>query len=141
MSSAADTLSAMLKAHGYSVTKPRLAVFEQLLDQEPLSMYDLVQKLPETDRASVYRTVALFEELGIVIRINIGWKYKLELSEAFTSHHHHMSCLNCKKIIPINESALEQVISQLGIAHGFTITAHQIELQGYCKACRLTAKG
>lgn len=135
MSSAQDTLTQILKRHGYSLTKPRKAVFEQLLDQEPLSMHELVERVQGTDRASVYRTIALFEELGVVLRINIGWKYKLELSETFTSHHHHMNCLGCRKVTPLNESALEALIEKLGKSHAFQIESHQIELQGYCQAC------
>lgn len=87
------------------------------------------------DRASVYRTVELFERLGIIRRINIGWKYKLELSDAFADHHHHLTCLGCQTIIPINEQTLEQFVDTIAAAHRFLPTEHQIEIQGYCHTC------
>lgn len=136
MSSTSDTFSDILKKHGYSLTKPRLAVFNALLGQEPLSMHELVEKTVGVDRATVYRTVSLLEELRVVLRINLGWKYKLELSETFSSHHHHISCEQCGKTIALNERALEQVVERLSTLHGFTPTAHQIEIQGYCQDCQ-----
>ena len=138
MNQAETTLHTLLKKQKYSITQPRLAVFTALWGQEPLSMHELVAKVQGIDRASVYRAVALFEELGVVHRINIGWKYKLELSEAFTQHHHHLSCIKCGKTTPINEAKLETLIEQLSALHHFTPTAHQIEIQGYCQECKTT---
>lgn len=136
MSSAIDKLTALLKQHGYSITKPRTAVFEALLGSEPVTMHELVRCVVATDRASIYRAVGLFEELGIVQRINIGWKYKLELSDAFAEHHHHLSCTICGTTVPINETRLEQLVDQLSAAHGFQVQAHQIEIQGICLSCQ-----
>lgn len=135
MSSSSDKLTELLKAQGYSVTKPRMAVFKALLGSEPVSMHKLVQLLPAIDRASIYRTVSLYEELGIILRINIGWKYKLELSDAFSEHHHHLSCTVCGATIPINEARLESLIIQLSNAHSFQPESHQIEIQGVCQTC------
>src|SRR4051812_38298994 len=91
-----DTLRAILKQKGYSLTKPRKSVFELLLNHEPQSIAELIARSgTKIDRATVYRTVELFEKLGIVHRVNAGWKYKLELSEAFNDHHHRMHCTNC----------------------------------------------
>lgn len=136
MSTHLELFSSMLKKHGSSVTKPRIAVFEALLGQEPLTMHELVKRVPEIDRASVYRIVSLLETLGIVLRINIGWKYKLELSEAFSAHHHHLSCVECGKTQVLNEEVLEQAIDRLSKIHGFIASSHQIEIQGTCKNCQ-----
>lgn len=136
MSAHLDLFSTILKQHGSSVTKPRIAVFEALLGQEPLTMHELVKRVPQIDRASVYRIVSLLETLGIVLRINIGWKYKLELSEAFSAHHHHLSCTKCGKTHALNEEVLEQAIDRLSKIHGFVPSSHQIEIQGICKSCR-----
>lgn len=97
-------------------------------------LYDLAKG--QLDRASLYRIITVFEELGIVQRINIGWKYKIELSDKFAEHHHHLTCLKCHKVIPINEHELESFISNLAGSHEFKPVEHQIELQGYCKDCQ-----
>ncbi len=135
MSSARDDFIDILKNNQQSVTKARLSVFEALLGQEPLDMHTLVARVPKTDRASVYRAVELFERLDIVQRLHTGWKYKLELTDKFTAHHHHLTCINCGRTIPMNEAELERVIEDLAKAHHFRPTAHQIELQGYCHRC------
>lgn len=100
-------------------------------------MHELVGKVRGVDRASVYRAVELFERLGIVQRLNAGWKYKLELTDKFAEHHHHLTCINCGRTIAMTETELEDVISRLAANHGFSPTAHQIEIQGYCDMCAI----
>ena len=127
-----------LRGSGQSVTEVRKAVYAALQGQEPLSMRELVERVQGADKASVYRTVSLFEKLGIVQRLQTGWKYKLELTDDFHEHHHHATCLKCGKsfILPENTS-LESEVSQLVNGLGFVIKSHQLEIQGYCKSCSL----
>jgi Fur family ferric uptake transcriptional regulator len=130
-------LKKTLKAHHQSLTAPRLRVFEALQDHEPQTMHDLVTTCQTSaDRASVYRTVALFEQLGIVQRLHMGWKYKLELSDAFSHHHHHLTCTNCGRIIPLPEDdQLETRLRELARQLDFQPQDHQIEIHGLCQAC------
>lgn len=137
MSTGTEEIKKLLQTSGRSVTKARLAVFDALRGQEPMSMNQLIKCTPEVDRASVYRAVELFERLGVVQRVNIGWKYKLELTDKFTDHHHHLTCLNCGRTTAMNELELEQLISKLAANHNFKPSAHQIEIQGLCQDCKL----
>lgn len=98
-------------------------------------MAELVARCKRTDRASVYRSAALFEELGILQRIHQGWKYRLELSDAFAAHHHHLTCVMCGATTAINEAELELFIERLARQHQFVPKTHQIEVQGTCAAC------
>lgn len=99
-------------------------------------MQKLIAACPDIDRASVYRTVALFEELGIVQRLQIGWKYKLELSDAFSRHHHHMTCLRCGLVISFDETPeLEQQLRWVAASNRFKMKSHQLEIQGLCARC------
>ena len=136
MSEPRQEIATLLKHHNLSVTKQRLAVFELLEGREPVSMYELYELAKgQLDRASLYRTVSVFEELGIVRRVNIGWKYKVELSDRFTEHHHHLTCLKCYKVVPISEDELEAFIGTLSAKYKFKPIEHQIEVQGYCETC------
>jgi Fur family ferric uptake transcriptional regulator len=135
MSSNEQTFVQLLKSNRQSVTQARLKVFSALLGQEPMSMHQLVGSVPTIDRASVYRIVELFEGLGIVQRLHTGWKYKLELSDTFADHHHHMTCTRCGNTTTMNEGELEQLMDRLAAHYDFTPTAHQIEIQGICKVC------
>jgi len=136
MASSQEIFKALLKANEQSITKARLHIFKALLGQEPLAMHDLVEKVGQVDRASVYRAIDLFERLGIVQRLNTGWKYKLELTDKFAEHHHHLTCTECGHTIPMNEAELEDLVTKLAAAHHFKPIAHQIELQGICALCQ-----
>ena len=82
-----------LRQEGFSITRQRQDVFKAILDHGPLSLPEIIRRLAEkVDRVSVYRIVGLYESLGIVQRLNNGFKYKLELSDSFTAHHHHLTC-------------------------------------------------
>jgi len=135
-----ETLRTILKAGGASLTKPRKAVFDLMLNQEPQSMQVLAQRSKgKLDRATVYRTIELFERLGIVRRLNIGWKYKIELSDLFTGHHHHMSCTNCGRMFELPENPmLETMIDTVAAKSGFSPRGHQLEVYGLCINCSKT---
>jgi Fur family ferric uptake transcriptional regulator len=136
MNSAGERFRQLLKSNDRSVTTARMAVFEALLGQEPLNMHELVTRVPAIDRASVYRAIELFERLGVVQRLHTGWKYKLELSDKFTEHHHHVTCVRCDTTTAINEDELEQLLTRLTASYDFTPIAHQLEIQGLCSRCR-----
>jgi Fur family ferric uptake transcriptional regulator len=138
MSQIKSEIATVLRANGFSVTKQRQLVFDLLEGKEPLTMYELYELVKgQIDRASLYRIITVFEQLGIVQRITIGWKSKLELSDKFADHHHHLTCIKCGKIIPINETELESFVESLSAAHNFRPTEHQVEIQGYCEVCSL----
>jgi Fur family ferric uptake transcriptional regulator len=131
-------LSNKLKDRGYSVTKPRLTTFEALSDsRQPLTMQELIRRINgKIDRASVYRTIDIFDETGITQKIYSGWKYKIELSDIFQEHHHHFTCTNCGLVIPINSKEIEEIIHELSAKQSFQTTSHQLEIQGLCAKCQ-----
>ncbi len=137
MSEPLEQFKKTLKARSQSLTRTRLAVFKALQDKEPQTMREVVAACSgEVDRASVYRTIALFERLGIVQRLQIGWKYKLELSDAFHHHHHHLTCMKCGRTIPLPEDRqLEARLHTLSRSQDFIMKGHQLEIQGLCANC------
>jgi Fur family ferric uptake transcriptional regulator len=72
-----------------------------------------------------------------VQRLQIGWKYKLELSDEFHAHHHHISCITCGATIALHEEAeVESTIAKIADKQGFRLVNHQLELQGICESCQ-----
>lgn len=134
-----EKFKVILKQHSQSFTSSRQRVFATLQDKEPQTMAEIVTACRgQVDRASVYRTIALFERLGIVQRLHIGWKYKLELSDAFHHHHHHLTCRQCGLTIPLPEDTrLEKYLHELAGNKNFVMQNHQLEIQGLCSACQL----
>jgi len=139
MSEPIEQLEQTLKKNSFSLTAARRTVFLALQGHEPQSMHDLVVRCGNgVDRASIYRTIALFERLGIVQRLQMGWKYKLELTGSFVHHHHHLSCVNCGKIIALPEDdVLEARLHTLAAAKRFQPQDHQLEIRGLCVDCQL----
>ena len=131
-------LQQQLKKHQYSLTGARKTVFQALDGKEAMSMAELVKACAgQLDRATVYRTVEVFEKTGIVERLQIGWKYKIELTGAFSHHHHHLTCTNCGKIIALSEDpTVENRLAELAKLYKFQADNHQIEIRGLCADCQ-----
>lgn len=132
----------VLSDNKQSLTRARLRTFELLLGSEPQSMNQLILRAAgQVDRVSIYRNIELFESLGIVRKVHIGWKYKVELSDIFTDHHHHLVCLRCNKVIDIeDEQHIESFIYEVAKMHEFTVRGHQFEIEGFCNQCALETK-
>lgn len=137
MSEPTEQLTNTLRGHGRSLTGARRAVFAALLGHEPRSMGEVIRACRDkADRASVYRAIALFEKLGIVKRLQIGWKYRLELSDAFQHHHHHLTCTRCGRTMRLPEDRqLEARLHTLARGQDFKMNDHQLEIEGLCKDC------
>jgi Fe2+ or Zn2+ uptake regulation protein len=90
---------------------------------------------PHSDQASVYRTIALFKTLAVVQDVISGGHKLIELTDAFDSHHHHISCSSCGRSISVEDPKLERYLTQLATAHGITPQSHQIEVTGLCQDC------
>ncbi len=126
----------VLKTSGYFVTQPRMELFGQLQNHSSLSIVELIAKTPAHDRVTAYRNVELFEKLGIVTSVRIGNQTKIELSDRFEHHHHHMTCLRCGKVLILQDNiAIEKEIDRIGGGTGFQITDHSLEIRGVCSAC------
>ena len=127
----------VLSEHGHSITQPRLDVFRALLSaDEPIAITELSARLHDSDKLRVYRTGELFAKIGIVQRVWAGFKSKVELSETFSPHHHHFTCMHCSKTISILSDELEEILEKLEHKNNFKLIHHSIELNGYCAECR-----
>ncbi|MEK9196633.1 MAG: transcriptional repressor [Patescibacteria group bacterium] len=133
-----SNLLKLLKKNKLSLTRPRRLVFELLsTSKEPLTIQEITLLLGNMiDRATVYRTIDLFEKLEIVKKVYVGFKYKIELGEIFQPHHHHVYCTQCGKTFGFEEPKfIEEYIDGLGKKFDVTITNHNFELEGTCNSC------
>ena len=131
-------LHAILKENGHQITATREKMLALLLKSEPQTMNEIILKSEGiVDRVSVYRNIDLFERLGVVHRVYVGWKYKIELTDAFTEHHHHLSCLNCGKVIDIQDHGdIDAFIKKITSKYDFKPRRHQFEIDGICQKCQ-----
>lgn len=127
----------LLKRNGSFATKTRIDLFTYLQASPAVTMNKLISDLDTQDQATIYRNVKLFEKLGIIQKLQLGWNSRLELSSQFHDHHHHMSCIECGKVIAWEEdSVIELRIQTLALKLGFMPQDHQLEIRGLCEACQ-----
>lgn len=127
----------LLKGKGYFLTAPRMRAFGLLQNQPALSIKELIDLMKGFDQTTVYRTIDLFEKLGVITRVQLGWHSKIELSDTFQHHHHHLTCANCGKVSVLQEDeTIEHRIKLLSQASGFKPTDHQLEIRGLCQNCQ-----
>lgn len=125
----------LLKTQGFSATKSRLAILRVLLAAQPVSVGQLIRTLKNVDRATVYRTIDLFVDLGIAKKVYTGFKYRIEIGDSFQEHHHHLTCLRCNNVIDIHTPEIEYAIEQTANNNGFRPLRHDLEIVGYCSVC------
>lgn len=132
-----------LKAKGCKLTLQRRSVLDVLIQNcnKHLSteeIYDIVKEnYPEIGLATVYRTVQLFEEMGIVDRLNFDdGCSRFELSNEDTvHHHHHLICEHCNKVFEVENDLLEEIEKEIERKYKFKIHDHNVMFYGICETC------
>ena len=139
MESSLKEFKKILRKNSLYVTRQRVALFKLLLNEpKPLPLQDVANKLDDKlDLVTVYRNIESLEKIQVIKKIYTGWSYRVELSEKFRAHHHHLTCTQCSKTIRINLSdKIENELRSIGKSHDFVIKSHEVELYGLCKSCR-----
>lgn len=139
-----ESLKEKLKEKGCKLTPQRRSVLDIIIENEGKHLsteeiYDLVkQKCPEIGLATVYRTMQMFDEVGLVYKHNFDdGRSRYELNHNNQDHqHHHLICMNCGKVIEVEEDLLEQLESEIVKKYSFSITNHNVKFFGYCKECQ-----
>ena len=132
-------LAELLRERGLRATSQRV-VMHRLLRQRNgnVSADDLLsedgKRLPSVSLLTVYATLELFEQLGVVRRVNGGggtirWDTRADA-------HHHMVCSNCGRIEDM-ETALDLEGARRSAARaGFRPDRAEVVVSGLCADCR-----
>ena len=128
----------LLREHGRSVTRSRTRLFEYLRQSGPIPVSQFMRdNIAIADRASLYRTLLMFRELGVVEDRIIQGNRLVELTDEYDSHHHHLTCTECGKSMAITMPDIEQQLIELCREYGFEASGHVIEASGICADCRV----
>ncbi|WP_019907637.1 Fur family transcriptional regulator [Thermoanaerobacter indiensis] len=132
-----------LKDKGYKLTTQRRVILDVIMENRDKHLsseeiYDLVRlKYPEIGLATVYRTLQLFEELGIVYKLNFDdGRNRYELYHNENYQHHHLICLKCGAVIEMEGDLLENLEEAIEETKDFEIIDHNVKFFGYCSKCR-----
>jgi Fur family ferric uptake transcriptional regulator/Fur family peroxide stress response transcriptional regulator len=93
---------------------------------------DLYPSIPTLSKTTVYNTLKLLEEQGAIRAIRIDDKNLRYDSNI--SHHAHLKCKNCDKVvdIPLNNN----VVFEVNDSGDFVLTECQVYYKGYCNQCK-----
>lgn len=120
-----------IRRAGHKATPQRMAVVEALCEEQHQSLDGIRARCPEIGLVTVYRTLDLLSELGLVRRMDLGDRPRYEMAER---HHHHLICESCGLISEFEDCPLDQrVISRT--SPDFRVTAHSLEVYGQCAEC------
>jgi Fur family ferric uptake transcriptional regulator len=87
-----------------------------------------------TGRASIYRTLELLAEHGLVERVEVG-DGQMRFERAGEHHHHHLVCERCGRLVAFDDPGLERAIDGLSDRLGVRVSSHDVLLRGACQRC------
>jgi len=122
------------------ISHPRLLIYSELSETDsPLSPKEIYQSLIKKHRkiglTSIYRSLELFESLGIAFKIIYGSSIKYKLCE-LPNHHHHIICKKCGNVVEFDFCAISDWLKIVKELTGYDVTDHQLNLYGLCKKCK-----
>ncbi|MBP9615613.1 MAG: transcriptional repressor [Aliarcobacter sp.] len=137
-----EELKKIVKQKGLKYTDQREIVLSVLLNAEDHltaeEVYNEIKK-EHTDSnigiATVYRALSFLEEVDLITSIAFGTDGKKYESNA-KSHHDHLICTNCGKIIEFMDDEIEKRQDKIAKKNKFKITSHSMQLYGTCETCQ-----
>jgi Fur family ferric uptake transcriptional regulator/Fur family peroxide stress response transcriptional regulator len=131
-------LADLLRERGLRATSQRVVMHRLLRDRNRhVSAEELLseasERLPGVSLPTVYATLELFEQLGVVRRVNGGGGTLLW--DTRTDTHHHMICRSCGRIEDM-ETALDLERARRSAARsGFQPDRTEVVVSGLCADC------
>jgi Fur family ferric uptake transcriptional regulator len=132
------------RRRGVRWTSQRQAILEILAaSEEHITADELHRQVVAHDRtvsaATVYRTVNLLVELGVVSKGDFGASSASFEWKLTKRHHDHLVCMACGTITEFQNGRIEKLQDEIAKEHGFALSHHRLDLFGLCPACLRTA--
>jgi Fur family ferric uptake transcriptional regulator len=136
------TIKKGLRATGRRMTRTRQAVLTLLeRTRQPLSATEIFDQLHQEkvsiDLVTVYRTLNVLKELGLVVHLDLHQEglLRYELKEG-RKHHHHIRCQMCGHIVDLLLCPLKKVTKLIEQQTQFIVDEHTLEFTGLCPECQ-----
>ncbi len=136
-----DDLATLLRSTGHKVTEPRRAVWEvleqsrgHLTAEEIMSRAKLAAV--RINRASVYRSLTLFAEIGIARESNLGTDEASRWEVAHPDEHFHLICASCGGVDHHVGNLVEQIRTHLDADHHVKASQIELAVTGLCGDCQ-----
>ena len=133
-------LKSIFKEKKLRRSHPRLLIYQELSEKKtPLSPQELYRGLLKKEKkvglTSIYRSLDLFESMGVVFRIRNGSSFKYKLCE-LEDHHHHIVCKSCGNVVELNFCDISSWTKKVSESTGYQVIDHQLNFYGLCKDCK-----
>jgi len=139
----ATELKLALKQRGLRMTPQRQLVLDAVasmhghLSAEQVYQH-VVRVFPDVNISTVYRTLEVLEELGVVRHTHFHDDVAL-YERTDTSPHHHMVCSRCGSDFELDLDVLQPLADELKRRYGFEADLAHSAIVGQCRACLATA--
>src|SRR5882762_810318 len=92
------------------------------------------QKDKSVSRATVYRTLPLLTESGLVREMDFGKDYNFyDPNYAEHPHHNHIICQDCEKIVEFESEKIEKIENEISQRLGFSVKTHRLQITASCE--------
>ncbi len=134
-----EPLADRLRETGHKITGPRRAVLHVLETAgQHVSPAEVLEQgraiYPALSRATVYRTLDLLVDLGVLRPVCTGARGSQVVF--VEGGHHHMICLDCGAVIHFDACAMDDLGQSLAERFGFQVKSHMLEVYGRCEDCQ-----
>jgi Fe2+ or Zn2+ uptake regulation protein len=131
-----------LRARGQRVTSQRLLILDALREADRHVSAEQVlaavsPRLPGLSLPTVYATLELFEEMGIVRRVSTG--RGAVLFDPRRDSHHHLVCRVCGKVEDLDVAPRLDAVTGAAARAGFEPDATELVVRGRCRDCAAAA--
>jgi Fur family ferric uptake transcriptional regulator len=130
---------ARLSQKGYRITPQRLMILNTIegasghISAEEI--YESIrQSYPSLNISTVYRTLELLKEMGLVTETDMG-DGRVRFHSAGHEHHHHLVCSGCGCVIDLDGEMLHPLAVMLKEKYAFRADLQHMAIFGHCKNC------
>jgi Fur family ferric uptake transcriptional regulator len=95
---------------------------------------------PSISPATVYRSLNLFKELGLIDERRLG-KVRCYYEIKHPSEHQHLVCRGCGRVIEFESPLIRKLMDTVQEKYGFKATKVELYLEGCCQECEDKQKG
>lgn len=124
---------------GHLLTNQRRLLLELLYNSEghvdAKELYRLASIRDEyISPATVYRSLKLFKELGLVDEMRLG-KVRCYYEIKPSKKHQHLVCRGCGKVMEFQNPYFQKLVKAVQNEYGFNVIKAELYLEGYCPNC------
>jgi Fur family ferric uptake transcriptional regulator len=132
------TLHSTLRAQGYRLTAQRQLVLQAVTELRHGTPAEICSEVQRTaggvNISTVYRTLELLEELGLVTHTHLG--HGAPTYHAATDEDHlHLVCRDCGGVVETDASVADALVHELALRHGFETDVAHFAIYGRCQEC------